>query len=230
MAERSYGQFCGLARALDLVGERWALLLVRDLLVAPKRFTDLRRGLPKIPSNVLSTRLRELEEAGVVRRRVLPRPESGVVYELTEYGQELEEVVLRLGTWGAARLGEPRPGEVLTSDAMVIALRAMFRPAGAAGLHAAFQIELCQFDLGPVVFHARVDDGELRAGAGPLAGADLIISGGPETRALFAGEVGAREAVEDGLVRLGGTADDPVALLEAFTEAFRLGDRSPAAA
>jgi DNA-binding HxlR family transcriptional regulator len=225
MAERSYGQFCGLARALDLVGERWALLLVRDLLVSPKRFTDLRRGLPKIPSNILSTRLRELEEAGIVQRRVLPRPDSGVVYELTEYGQELDEIVLRLGSWGAARLGEPRPGEVLTPDSMVIALRAMFRPQGAAGLRAGFQ-----FELGPIVFHARVDDGELRAGVGPLPEPDLIISGGPQTRALFAGEVTAREAVDSELVQLSGAAADPVALLQAFTEAFRLGDRSPAAA
>ena len=213
MAERSYGQFCGLARALDLVGERWALLLVRDLLVAPKRFTDLRRGLPKIPSNVLSTRLRELEEAGVVQRRVLPLPESGVVYELTEYGQGLEEIVLRLGTWGAARLGEPRPGEVLTPDAMVIALRAMFRPAAAAGRHVGFQ-----FELGPTVFHARVDHGSLTSGAGPLPDADLVISGGPGIRALFTGEVSAADAVADGLVALQG---DP-ALLEAFTEMFRL--------
>lgn len=213
MAERSYGQFCGLARALDLVGERWALLLIRDLLVSPKRFTDLRRGLPKIPSNVLSTRLRELEEAGVVQRRALPFPESGVVYELTAYGQELDEIVLRLGTWGAARLGEPRPGEVVTPDAMVIALRAMFRPAAAGGVHAGFQIE-----LGPTVFSARVDDGTLTAGAGPLADPDLVISGGPQLRALFTGEVGPADAIATGLVTLRGDER----LLPTFTEVFRL--------
>ena len=84
MAGRSYGQFCGLSRALELIGERWALLIVRDLLVGPRRFTDLRRGLPRIPTNILSSRLRELEYAGVVRRRVLPRPATSVVYELTE--------------------------------------------------------------------------------------------------------------------------------------------------
>lgn len=225
MAERSYGQFCGLARALDLIGERWALLLVRDLLVSPKRFTELRRGLPKIPSNILSTRLRELEEAGVVRRRPLPLPASGLVYELTEYGQELEEVVLRLGSWGAARLGDPRPGEVLTPDAMVIALRAMFRPAAAKGLRADFQ-----FELGPTVFHARVDDGALTAGVGPLPDPDLIVAGGPAVRALFAGELTAREAVQEGLVQLSGRSPDRLTLLEAFTAAFRLGDRAVAAA
>src|SRR5438105_14626994 len=104
VAARTYGQFCGLARALELVGERWALLIVRDLLVGPKRFTDLRRGLPRIPTNVLSTRLKELEHNGIVRRRLLPRPASGVVYELTEHGRELEDIVLRLGLWGAATL------------------------------------------------------------------------------------------------------------------------------
>lgn len=217
MAERNYGQYCGLARALDLVGERWALLLIRDLLVSPKRFTDLRRGLPRIPSNILSTRLRELEEAGVVQRRVLARPETGVVYQLTQYGEGLEEIVLRLGTWGAARLGEPRPGEILTPDSMVIALRAMFRPAAADGLHASFQ-----FELGPVVFHARVDDGVLTDGTGPLPEPDLVIAGGPGVRALFTGEVDATEAVASGLVQLSGSAADLRALLETFTDVFRL--------
>jgi DNA-binding HxlR family transcriptional regulator len=220
MAERSYGQFCGLARALDLVGERWALLLVRDLLVSPKRFTDLRRGLPKIPSNILSTRLRELEDAGVVRRRALPRPDSGVVYELTEYGEQLDEIVLRLGTWGAAKLGDPRPGEVVTPDAMVIAIRSMFRPAAAAGVHRSYQVE-----LGPVVFHACVEDGSVRSGVGPIADPDLVIAGGPGIRALFAGEVTADEAVAAGLVTIPGA----IALLREFTEIFRLDVRAPAA-
>lgn len=222
MAARSYGQYCGLARALDLVGERWALLLIRDLLVSPKRFTDLRRGLPKIPSNVLSTRLRELEDAGVVQRRVLARPESGVVYELTGDGRDLEEAVLRLGSWGAARLGDPRPGEILTADAMVIALRAMFRPAAAAGVHVGFQ-----FELGAAVFHARVDDGVLTDGAGPMpatAPPDLVICGGPTIRALFAGEVSADQALAGNLVAVRGDE----ALLRTFTELFRLGVPLPA--
>src|SRR5712691_2102797 len=118
MSVRSYGQCCGLAHALELVGERWALLVVRDLILGPKRFTDLRRGLPRIPSNVLSARLRELEESGIVRRRLLPRPQTGVVYELTEYGKELEDVVLRLGLWGAKTLGEPRAEDVVTADSL----------------------------------------------------------------------------------------------------------------
>src|SRR3979411_3221280 len=105
MKARAYGQYCGFSRALEAVGERWALLIVRDLLVGPKRFTDLLHGLPGIPSNVLTVRLKERENAGVARRRVLPLPARAVVYELTEYGLELEDVGVALGRWGAESLG-----------------------------------------------------------------------------------------------------------------------------
>ena len=101
MARRTYGQSGGLAQALEIIGERWALFIVRDLLAGPSRFTDLRSGLPRIATNVLSARLKQLEAAGVVRRRVLPRPDGSVVYELTDYGHELEDVVVSLDRWGA---------------------------------------------------------------------------------------------------------------------------------
>ena len=95
MVNRTYGQYCGLARALEIIGERWALLIVRDLLVGPRRFSDLRRGLTRIPSNILTARLKEMEQAGVVERRVLPRPAGSVVYELTGHGRGLEDPVPR---------------------------------------------------------------------------------------------------------------------------------------
>src|SRR4051794_40586324 len=98
---RTYGDGCAIARALDVVGERWALLIVRELLLGPKRYTDLRRGLPNASPNVLSERLRELEQAGVVQRRKLPPPASSRVYELTEWGLDLEEVVQSLGSWAS---------------------------------------------------------------------------------------------------------------------------------
>src|SRR5687768_4583891 len=98
---RTYGEACAAAHALDLIGERWALLVVRELLLGPKRFTDLRSGIVHASPNVLAQRLRELEEAGVVRRRKLPPPAASRVYELTEWGQELEPVVTGLGRWGA---------------------------------------------------------------------------------------------------------------------------------
>src|ERR1700730_8022475 len=116
MRTRAYGQYCGLARAVEIVGERWVVLIIRDLLVGPKRFTDLHRGLPRMPTNVLTSRLRELESGGVVRRRVLPRPAGSVIYELTEYGTELEDVLIGLGRWGAKLLHEPRPDEIITAD------------------------------------------------------------------------------------------------------------------
>jgi DNA-binding HxlR family transcriptional regulator len=210
---RSYGQFCGFARALELVGERWALLVVRDLVLGPKRFTDLRRGLPRIPTNILSARLRELEEAGIVRRRVLPRPAAGVVYELTEYGQDLEDVVLRLGLWGARSLGVPRPEDIVTTDSLILALRATFQPEAARELRAGYELR-----LGEIVVHARVDHGTLEAGEGPLAGADLVIETQAAFRPMLAGELSPGDAVESGMVRLSGDRD----LLTRFVEAFRI--------
>ena len=98
---RTYGDGCGIAHGLDLLGERWALLVVRELLLGPKRFTDLREGLPNVSPNVLSQRLKELEHAGVLQRRVLPPPAASTVYELTDWGRELDAVVVQLGRWGA---------------------------------------------------------------------------------------------------------------------------------
>src|SRR5579864_5034346 len=163
MAQRTYGQFCGFSRAVEVVGERWALLVIRDLLVGPKRFTDLHRGLPGIPTTVLTARLKELEQAGIVRRRILPRPDNSVVYELTDYGAELEETVVRLGRWGAKALGEPRPGEIITANSIIMALRATFHRERARGLTLSYELR-----LGEVVIHACIDDGKLALGEGPL--------------------------------------------------------------
>lgn len=220
MAHRSYGQFCGLARALELVGERWALLVVRDLILGPKRFTELRRTLPRIPTNVLAARLKELEEAGVVRRRALPRPASGLAYELTEYGQDLREVVLRLGAWGARSLGDGTPDEILTVDGLILALYATFQPERARGMNASYEIR-----AGDVVIHARVTDGVLSVEEGPLPGADLVIETGPAVRAMMAGDLDPAEAVARGDVAIEG---DP-ALLRRFVDVFHIGP-SPAAA
>src|ERR671935_1813637 len=136
MTSRTYDQFCGVARALDLVGERWALLVVRDLILGPKRFTDLRRGLPGIGTNVLAARLKELERAGVVQRRILPPPAASAVYELTEYGRALEGPLLALGRWGAGSMGQREDGRSLRSEWLAVALKAFFRPEAAADVRA----------------------------------------------------------------------------------------------
>jgi DNA-binding HxlR family transcriptional regulator/putative sterol carrier protein len=214
MRSRGYGQYCGLARALEVVGERWSLLVIRDLLVRPRRFSELRRGLPRIPTNVLSARLRELEEAGVVRRRLVPRPGTGFEYELTEYGRELEEAVAALGRWGARELGKPRPDEVLTPEALVMTLRAAFQPARACGFSGSYELR-----VGEAVVHARIADGALHAAPGPLPGADLAIEAGPVLGELLRGELTPAAALRSGAVRLKGKK----ALFAAFVGCFRIG-------
>jgi DNA-binding HxlR family transcriptional regulator len=211
MSARRYGQFCGVTRALEIVGERWALLIIRDLLVSPKRFTDLRQGLPRIPTNILSTRLKELEEAGVVRRRVLPRPSGAVVYELTEYGQELDDVVMALGRRGAQRLGEPGPDDIVTEDSMIMAMRSTFHPEAAIGRNVRYQL-----NLGTIVIHMDIDNGHLEVASGEGQDRDIVIEAGPAIKALMAGEITPDEALADGSVKVTGDPD----LLKQFAETF----------
>ena len=135
---RTYDDSCGIARALDVVGERWALLVVRELVLGPKRFGQLRRGLPGMSPNVLSQRLRELEDAGVVSRQELEPPASVVVYDLTERGHELEPVLHALGRWGSA--APMTSGNELSADALLVALKTMFSPRAARDLNATYQL------------------------------------------------------------------------------------------
>lgn len=172
MRRRDYGEYCGLARALELVGERWGLLIVRELLARPSRYTDLLEDLPGIPTNVLSTRLKELEEAGIVERRIAQAPQRGVVYALTADGQGLEAAVLALGRWGNGRLGEKQPGEMVPPSSLAMALRATFNPGAAGGLTASWEIRAAD-----AVLHAVVTDGQLVTGVGPAPGEpDLVIT------------------------------------------------------
>ena len=138
---RTYGDACGIARALDIVGERWALLVARELLLGPKRFTDLRAGLPRVGPDMLAARLRELEEAGVVRRATLPPPAASRVYELTEWGAELAPVLMALGRWGSRA---PLPGQAppLGVDATVVALQTTFDPEAAGWVDAVYELTL----------------------------------------------------------------------------------------
>ena len=139
-AHRTYDDRCGAARALDLVGERWALLVVRELLLGPKRFNDLRNGLGTISENVLSQRLRELDAAGLVRRRRSGPPASAQVYELTQRGTELEPVILALAAWG---FGNPiETNAELSPDALILALKATFDPAQAKDLQASVELRI----------------------------------------------------------------------------------------
>ncbi|GMA91061.1 winged helix-turn-helix transcriptional regulator [Homoserinibacter gongjuensis] len=198
MAARDYGQYGGVARAVELVGERWALLIVRDLLVGPRRYGELAAGLPRIPSNILATRLKELQAAGIIRRA--PRSRI-VIYELTPYGRELEPIVLGLAAWGLGALEHPRDEQVITPDSMTIDLRSAFRANVA-------------LELPPTAYAARLDadellirvDGprlEVNRGAGP---ADLSFAAGPGIHRLIAGELDAPRAIATGAVEVLGAA------------------------
>jgi DNA-binding HxlR family transcriptional regulator len=189
---RTYGDRCGIARALDLVGERWALLVVRELLLGPKRFTDLRAGLPHVSTDILAQRLRELEASGLVRRDKLPPPASSRVYELTERGRALEPVVLELGRWGSVSPFPPGEAEI-GSDAVAIALKTLFAPEAAAGVSATIELR-----LGEDRFRVRVADGSLDVERGPAEVPDATIESDPGTLAtvLWHGREPAALAIE----------------------------------
>jgi DNA-binding HxlR family transcriptional regulator len=172
---RTYGDRCGIARALDLVGERWALLVVRELLLGPKRFTDLRAGLPNIGPDVLSQRLRELEERGVVRRDKLPPPAASQVYELTDWGRELEPIVLGLGRWGS-QAPVPSADAPLGPDAAMLALKTMFEPAD--GFRARLEVR-----FGEHHYDVRVDGDELQIVRGSAERPEATIATDPGTLA-----------------------------------------------
>ena len=167
---RTYRQHCGIARALDLVGERWALLVVRELMHGPKRYTDLAENLG-IGTNILAARLRDLEAGGIVQKRKLPPPAASTVYELTEYGRELEPVLLALGRWGAKTIGEATPDRSVRSEWFGVALKAHFRPDQAEDVHATIAM---RFDDGGLT--VRLDGGDISVTTLPADEADLTLT------------------------------------------------------
>jgi len=201
-ARRTYGEGCAAAHALDLVGERWALLVVRELLLGPKRFTDLRRGIPHASPNVLSQRLRELEDAGVVRRGTLPPPAASKVYELTEWGRGLEPVIFALGAWGARSPQLPR-GEPMSVDSHMLALRTVFDPQAADGLDASIQLRLDGQRL-----RARVSGERLDLRRGSLDEPDATVTTDSGTFGALLWEGGKlSDALRGGTVEIEGSRD-----------------------
>jgi DNA-binding HxlR family transcriptional regulator len=199
-AKRSYGEACRFAHALDLVGERWALLVVRELLLGSKRFTDLRAGLPHASSNVLSERLRELEQGGVIQRRKLPPPAASWVYELTEWGRELEPVVTKLGAWGARSPFPPETQEI-NADSIVLALRSLFDPEAAADLSATYELR-----IGEQRFRVEVARGELDLDRGATASpeAAIAVPDAPTFAAVLTDQLPLDEALDSGAVQIEG--------------------------
>jgi DNA-binding HxlR family transcriptional regulator len=211
LAARDYGQYGGVPRALELVGERWALLIVRDLLVGPRRYGELAAGLPRIPSNVLAVRLKELQAAGVIRR--MPRSRV-IVYELTPYGRELEPVVLALGAWGFKALGDPREEQVITADSMTMDLRTAFQAQVASALPPTAYA--ARFGAAELLIRVDGSTLDVTRGDGPV---DLAFAAGPDIRRLISGELAADRAIATGVVEvLRGRGD----LLGRFTSTFHL--------
>jgi DNA-binding HxlR family transcriptional regulator/putative sterol carrier protein len=196
---RTYGDGCAIAGGLDVIGERWALLVVRELLLGPKRYTDLQRGLPNASPNVLSERLRELERDGVIRRRKLPPPAGSRVYELTAWGRELEAIVVSLGHW-AARSTAPPSDAPVGVDSVIIALRSRFDSGAADGLHARYELRLSEDR-----FQIVVADGEVEVTRGDVDRADATITTDPGTlAAVLWGDESLTDARRSGAVIIEG--------------------------
>ncbi|VXB53077.1 DNA-binding transcriptional regulator, HxlR family [Microbacterium sp. 8M] len=221
MAARSYGQYCGVTTAVELIGERWALLIVRDLLVGPRRYTDLKQGLPRIPTNILSSRLKELQDGGVVRR--VPLRSCGLVYELTPYGRALEPIVLALGRWGFQAMGDPDDGDVVTPDSLTMALRTSFRPDQARDLD--IELHVGDVALRVIVRDAALQVAQLAPPAPPIGGVlpagepEAVVVAGPGIRHLIAGDVTPAEAIAQDLVAV---ARGEERILDAFAQAFHI--------
>ena len=206
MTTRSYNQFCALASTLDYIGERWTLLIVRELLIGPRRYKDLMAGLPCISTNLLSERLKTLEEQGILRQRVLPPPAGSTVYELTLFGQSLEKPILELGRWGAQLLPPSLEGIAPPSlGAIAVALKAFFHPEGVQHIN-----EVYGLHLGEESLQVHINEGEIKVHQGEsqksIADFHTTVQA---FLGLFTGKIKANEAIVGNLIRIEG---DPGAL------------------
>lgn len=222
MSKRSYNQYCTIARALDIVGERWTLLVVRELLTGPKRFKDLLEGLPGIGTNLLTRRLKDLEGYGVVRRTTLPPPAASKVYELTELGRSLEPVIAALGRWGLEFLGTPDREDDLRPAWAAVAMRSALKQEAARGLQ-----EIYEFRIDEEAFHLWIKDGEVEALQGPAVDPDLVVRGSTQAfLALVAGQLEPAEALESEEIRIEGEQETLARCLEIFGLSFVLNEKT----
>jgi DNA-binding HxlR family transcriptional regulator len=223
--KRMYNDRCGIARALDVVGERWALLVVRELLLGPKRFSDLRGGLPHVGPDVLAQRLRDLEAAGILRRAKLAPPSGAQVYELTDRGRELEPVILALGAWGS-RAPFPSGDARLGVDSAVLALKTLFDPPSAGSID-----EEVELRLDGERFRAHVADGRLDVARGAAHDPVAVVETDPETlsRVLWHGRK-LTAALRAGDVRIDGDTAAAKRFLALFPPPELTAAASPAAA
>ena len=212
---KHYGQYCPVAHALELVGERWSLLVVRELLGGPKRYTDLAGALPGIGTNILAKRLMELASACVLMKRRLPPPGAATVYALTPYGEELREPMYALGRWGARSLGPPTAKDNLAPGWLVNAVRATC--TGGCVPDRVYELH-----VDDEAVTARFEDDELVVALGAADDADTVIETDPATLFCIAsGEVPIRDAISSKAVRVSGSNADA----ERFLSLFSFDDR-----
>jgi DNA-binding HxlR family transcriptional regulator len=206
MTSRNYNQYCGLAYALDIVGERWTLLIIRELFAGPRRFKDLLVGLPGISTNLLTERLKSLEPRGVINRRVLPPPAGSTVYELTPLGQGLEQTLLELGKWGSQFVPpSPEGAAVLHAGSYALTLKTFFRPELAQGIHETYELR-----IDDEVLQVRVEDGDMQVQQGQALTAAAVFHTDIATYlGLLTRQLAPEEAVANGRIHIEG---DPTAL------------------
>jgi DNA-binding HxlR family transcriptional regulator len=211
VSERRYRQFCGVAKALDVVGERWTLLLVRDLLLGGRRFSDLLQAMPGLTPNLLSQRLRQLQDAGLVERRQLPPPQATTVYALTPLGHELEPVVLALGRFGARWLVSPTPDERVDPRWAMVSLKRRY-----VGCPRHFRVGLL---VGELPFSLVLGGERLEVADGAPTEPELVLRGEqPAFAALLMGGASARALVDEGRL----SREGPARALTDFARAFGL--------
>jgi DNA-binding HxlR family transcriptional regulator/putative sterol carrier protein len=201
MKNRSYNQYCGLAYALDIVGERWTLLIVRELFAGPRRFKDLLGGLPDISTNLLAERLKSLEEQGILRRRVLPPPAGSSVYELTPLGKALEPAVLELGKWGSQFVPPSMEGaHVLHLGSYALTLKTFFRPELAQGLNETYELHVDN-----EILQVQIREGDIQVKQGEAPRPDAVFhTDMPSYLGLLTGHIKPAEAIASGLIRIEG--------------------------
>ncbi len=203
MKTRTYNQFCGLAFALDIIGERWTLLIIRELLTGPRRFKDLMDGLPGISTNLLTERLKRLEEQGILCRRVLPPPAGSTVYDLTPVGRSVETAIIELGRWGSQFLPPSMEGLSLPSvGTTALAIKAFFNPEPAQDINVTYELH-----LDAEILQIQVRDGALHIQQGPAVEPDAVFYTSVQAYlGMFSGQLPPEQAVAAGLVRVQGDA------------------------
>lgn len=220
MSNRSYNQYCGLAYALDIVGERWTLLIIRELIAGPRRFTDLLDGLPGVSTNLLSERLKNLEQRGLLGRHVLPPPAGSTVYKLTALGRALEKSLIELGKWGSQFVpASAEEAAMLNVGSYALTLKTFFRPEQAYGVDETYELHVDN-----EVLQVQIKEGDLHVQQGEATHADAVFHTDiPSYLGILSGQIKPEEAISRGLVQIEGDPD----ALSRFLDLCGVPIRSP---